>query len=164
MQGFKDFLFRGNLIELAVAFIIGGAFATVVKGFTEIIIEILTKAVGNVSFDKWAPGGFTTVGPFLTGLVSFVILAVVVYFALVKPYEGGQRPPQEAGRRCTDRADHRGPSHRDPRPARCPEVTFAPPFGRRASSLTSRPSDIVGGPFWVTSAVERRRAVVSRRR
>ena len=87
MQGFKDFLFRGNLIELAVAFIIGGAFATVVKGFTEIIIEILTKAVGNVSFDKWAPGGFTTVGPFLTGLVSFVILAVVVYFALVKPYE-----------------------------------------------------------------------------
>jgi len=87
MQGFKDFLFRGNLIELAVAFIIGGAFATVVKGFAEIIIEILTKAVGNVSFDKWAPGGFTTVGPFLTGLVSFVILAVVVYFALVKPYE-----------------------------------------------------------------------------
>ena len=87
MQGFKDFLFRGNLIELAVAFIIGGAFATVVKGFTEIIIEILTKTVGNVSFDKWAPGGFTTVGPFLTGLVSFVILAAVVYFALVKPYE-----------------------------------------------------------------------------
>jgi len=87
VQGFKDFLFRGNLIELAVAFIIGGAFATVVKGFTEIIIETLTKAVGNVSFDKWTPGGFTTVGPFLTGLVSFVILAVVVYFALVKPYE-----------------------------------------------------------------------------
>ena len=43
MQGFKDFLFHGNLIELAVAFIIGGAFATVVKGFTEIIIEILTR-------------------------------------------------------------------------------------------------------------------------
>ena len=41
MQGFKDFLFRGNLIELAVAFIIGGAFATVVKGFTEdLLIEI----------------------------------------------------------------------------------------------------------------------------
>ena len=83
MQGFKDFLFRGNLIELAVAFIIGGAFATVVQGFTKIIIEILTKTIGNVSFDKWAP----TVGPFLTALVSFVILAAVVYFALVKPYE-----------------------------------------------------------------------------
>ena len=68
-------------------FIIGGAFATVVKGFTEIIIEILTKTVGNVSFDKWAPGGFTTVGPFLTALVSLVILAAVVYFGLVKPYE-----------------------------------------------------------------------------
>jgi len=87
MQGFKDFLFRGNLIELAVAFIIGGAFATVVQGLTKIIIEILTKTIGNVSFDKWAPRGFNTVGPFLTGLVSFVILAAVVYFALVKPYE-----------------------------------------------------------------------------
>ena len=87
MQGFKDFLFRGNLIELAVAFIIGGAFATVVQGSTKIIIEILTKTIGNVSFDSWAPGGFTTVGPFLTALVSFVILAAVVYFALVKPYE-----------------------------------------------------------------------------
>lgn len=87
MHGFKDFLFRGNLIELAVAFIIGGAFATVVQGFTKIVIEILTRTIGNVSFDSWTPGGFTTVGPFLTALVSFAILAAVVYFALVKPYE-----------------------------------------------------------------------------
>lgn len=87
MQGFKDFLFRGNLIELAVAFIIGGAFATVVQSFTKIIIEILTKTIGNMSFDDFHPGGFVTVGPFITALVSFVILAAVVYFALVKPYE-----------------------------------------------------------------------------
>ena len=100
MKGFKDFLFRGNLIQLAVAFIIGGAFATVVEAFTKIIIEILTKTIGNVSFDSWAPGGFTTVGPFLTALVSFVILAFVVYFALVKPYElinSRFKAPEEAG-------------------------------------------------------------------
>ncbi len=87
MQGFKDFLFRGNLIELAVAFIIGGAFATVVQGFTKIIIELLAKAGGSPNFDAFTPGGLTSVGPFLTGLVSFVILAAVVYFALVRPYE-----------------------------------------------------------------------------
>ena len=87
MKGFKEFLFRGNLVELAVAFIIGGAFAKVVESFTQIIIELLAKAGGAPNFDTWRPGGLTTVGPFLTVLVAFVILAFVVYFALVKPYE-----------------------------------------------------------------------------
>ena len=87
MHGFKDFLFRGNLIELAVAFIIGGAFATVVEAFTKIIIEILTKSIGNMSFNDFHPAGFVTVGPFITAVVSFAILAAVVYFGLVKPYE-----------------------------------------------------------------------------
>ena len=87
MKGFKDFLFRGNLIELAVAFIIGGAFASVVEAFTKIIIELLAKAGGAPNFDAWQPGGLTSVGPFLTVVVSFVIMATVVYFGLVKPYE-----------------------------------------------------------------------------
>lgn len=87
MKGFKDFLFRGNLVELAVAFIIGSAFAKVVESFTKIVIELLAKAGGSPNFDEFTPGGLTSVGPFLTVLVSFVILAFVVYFALVKPYE-----------------------------------------------------------------------------
>jgi large conductance mechanosensitive channel len=87
MQGFKDFIFRGNLIELAVAFIIGGAFATVVQDFTKIIIELLAKVGGSPNFDEFKPGGLISVGPFLTGIVAFVILAAVVYFGLVKPYE-----------------------------------------------------------------------------
>ena len=87
MSAFRTFLFRGNLIELAVALIVGGAFATVVQAFTKIIIELLAKVGGAPNFDAWAPGGLTSVGPFLTALVSFVILALVVYFGLVKPYE-----------------------------------------------------------------------------
>ena len=87
MKGFKDFLFRGNLVELAVAFIIGNAFAKVVESFTKIVIELLAKAGGSPNFDEFTPGGLTSVGPFLTVLMSFVILAFVVYFALVKPYE-----------------------------------------------------------------------------
>lgn len=87
MKGFKDFLMRGNLVDLAVAFIIGGAFATVVTSFTKIIIELLAKLGGAPNFDEWAPAGLTAVGPFLTALVAFVIIASVVYFGIVKPYE-----------------------------------------------------------------------------
>ncbi len=87
MKGFKDFLFRGNLVELAVAFIIGSAFAKVVESFTQIVIELLAKAGGSPNFNEFKPGGLVSVGPFLTVLVAFVILAFVVYFALVKPYE-----------------------------------------------------------------------------
>lgn len=87
MKGFKDFLMRGNLVDLAVAFVIGGAFATLVTSFTNIILELLAKVGGAPNFDSWAPAGMTTVGPFLTALVAFVILAAVIYFGVIKPYE-----------------------------------------------------------------------------
>lgn len=86
MKGFRDFLMRGNLVDLAVAFVIGGAFATLVKAFTDILIEALAKAGGAPNFDSFAPGGMTTVGPFLTALVAFVMIAAVIYFGIVKPY------------------------------------------------------------------------------
>ena len=82
MKGFRDFVLRGNLIELAVAFIIGAAFAALIKSFTEVILEAIGKASGGAdfNFDDWAPGGWTTVGPFLTALIAFLIMAFVVYF------------------------------------------------------------------------------------
>lgn len=91
MKGFKDFIMRGNLIELAVAFIVGAAFATLVTAFTAVIIELLAKAGGAPNFDEWAPGGLTTVGPFLTAVVAFLLLAAVVYFFVVTPYEAAKK-------------------------------------------------------------------------
>lgn len=85
MKGFKEFLLRGNLVELAVAFVIGGAFATVVTAFTTMFMDILGKLGGTPDFSSWNPGGIS-VGPFLTALVAFVILAAVVYFGVVLPY------------------------------------------------------------------------------
>ena len=85
MKGFKEFLLRGNLIELAVAFVIGGAFATVVTAFTTMFMDIIGKLGGTPDFSAWNPGGIS-VGPFLTALVAFVILAAVVYFGVVLPY------------------------------------------------------------------------------
>ena len=90
MKGFKDFIMRGNLVEIAVAFIIAGAFGTVVTAFTAVVLEAIAKAGGAPNFDEWAPGGFTTVGPFLTALIAFIILAFIVYFFIVKPYEAAK--------------------------------------------------------------------------
>ncbi len=89
MKGFRDFVLRGNLVELAVAFIIGAAFAAVIKSFTEVLLEAIGRIVGDNTFDfsEWRPGGWSTVGPFLTALIAFLIMAFVVYFFIVKPYE-----------------------------------------------------------------------------
>jgi large conductance mechanosensitive channel len=86
VKGFKDFIMRGNLIELAVAFIIGAAFATVVKTFTDVLLSLLGKVGGNPDFNNIKPGG-VPVGAFLTALVAFLIVAAVVYFFVIKPYE-----------------------------------------------------------------------------
>lgn len=89
MRGFKDFIMRGNLVELAVAFIIATSFADVVKSFTAMVLALIGKAGGNPSFDNWRPGSIP-VGIFLTALIAFVILAFIVYFFIVKPYEAAR--------------------------------------------------------------------------
>jgi large conductance mechanosensitive channel len=86
LKGFKDFIMRGNLVELAVAFIIGTAFALVVSTFTAVILSLISKVVGDgVNFDEWEPGK-VPVGTFVTALISFLIVAAVVYFFVVVPY------------------------------------------------------------------------------
>ena len=89
MKGFRDFVMRGNLVELAVAFVMGAAFATVVATFTAMLMNILGRIGGNPNFNAFKPGG-VPVGAFLTALVSFLILAAVVYFFVVKPYESAR--------------------------------------------------------------------------
>lgn len=81
MTGFKNFLLRGNLIDLAVAVIIGTAFAAVIASFT----AWLTGAIPGLksTFDDVKLGDF---GFFLNALISFVILGAVVYFLIVLPY------------------------------------------------------------------------------
>ena len=86
VKGFKDFIMRGNLIELAVAFIIGGAFATVVSSFTAMLLSLISKVTGEgVNFDSWQPGR-VPVGAFITATIAFLIVAAVVYFFVVTPY------------------------------------------------------------------------------
>ena len=86
MNGFRDFLMRGNLIDLAVAFILGAAFGTVVSSFTQIIMDLIGLAGGNPDFGTVTIGS-VNVGKFLTALVSFVIVSAVLYFGIVRPYQ-----------------------------------------------------------------------------
>ena len=101
MQGFKDFLMRGNLIDLAIAFILGASFGNVVTAFTKIIMDVIGLFGGNPDFSTVAIGPIN-VGVFITALVSFVIMATVLYFGVVKPYESlkamtTKPKPEEAG-------------------------------------------------------------------
>jgi large conductance mechanosensitive channel len=85
MTGFKNFILKGNLIELAVAFIMGLAFATVVTATVALIMDIIGKAGGQPDFSDYSPGG-VSVGAWITAVISFLILAAVVYFFIVVPY------------------------------------------------------------------------------
>ena len=81
MSGFKNFLLRGNLVDLAVAVIIGTAFGAVITAFT----AWLTSAIPGLSetFKNVELGDF---GFFLNAVIAFVILAAVVNFFIVMPY------------------------------------------------------------------------------
>jgi large conductance mechanosensitive channel len=85
MKGFRDFLLRGNLIELAVAFIMGVVFAAVVEAFTQILLDILGLVVQVEGLSQLDVMGIN-IGNFLTALLTFVFTALVLYFAVVVPY------------------------------------------------------------------------------
>lgn len=85
MRGFRDFVLRGNLVELAVAFIMATAFTAVVTATVQVVMDVLGKIGGVRDFSTYNPGG-VSVGAFLTALVSFCVLAAVVYFVIVLPY------------------------------------------------------------------------------
>ena len=89
MSGFKKFVMQGNLVELAVAFVIAAAFGLVVKALVGMIMDLVGKAGGTPNFSDYQPNGIH-VGAFLTALVAFIILAAIVYFFVVKPYEAAK--------------------------------------------------------------------------
>ncbi len=89
IKGFRDFIFRGNVLDLAVAVIIGAAFSAIVNSLVKDIINPLIAAVaGKPDFSALVVhvnGGIVTYGNFLNAAVSFIILAAVVYFFIVAP-------------------------------------------------------------------------------
>jgi len=82
MSGFKNFILRGNLVDLAVAVIIGTAFGAVVAAFTAWLTGKLAGDGSNV----FADAQLGDLGFFINAVISFLVLAAVVYFFVVLPY------------------------------------------------------------------------------
>ena len=89
LQEFKDFLFRGNIIELAVAFVIGVAFAALVNSLVaNLLMPVIAAIIGKPDFSDLT---FTIndavfrYGAFLTDAIQFVAIAAAVFFFVVKP-------------------------------------------------------------------------------
>jgi large conductance mechanosensitive channel len=85
MTGFRNFILRGNLVELAVAFIMAAAFAAVITATVDVLMGIIGKAGGHPDFTTYQPGGLP-IGAWITAVISFLVIAAVVYFVVVKPY------------------------------------------------------------------------------
>ena len=89
MKGFRTFLFRGNVIDLAVAVVMGVAFNAIVQALVKYIITPLIAAAGgtpNFSALKFGIGSTTIdYGLLLNAVISFIIIAAVVYFLIVAP-------------------------------------------------------------------------------
>lgn len=112
MKGFKAFLLRGNVVELAVAFVIGVAFGAVVTAFVKDLVTPLVAAL----FGKPDFGALTFTinhskflfGDFINALLAFVIIAAVIYFFVVVPYtalvsRARKEPPADpTTKKCTE--------------------------------------------------------------
>lgn len=93
LQGFKEFIMRGNVIDLAVAVVIGAAFGAIVTAVVDFVINPLLGAfVPSGSLSEWVitfPGVFAEVnfgiGAIIQAIINFLAIAAVVYFVLVMP-------------------------------------------------------------------------------
>ena len=122
MGGFKAFLLRGNVVDLAVAVVIGAAFGAVVGALVkDLITPLIAAAVGKPDFG----GLYFTVnnsrflyGDFLNALISFLLIAAVVYYLIVLPYT-----------RFRSLFDKPAPT--EPQTRECPECLSRIPAGAR---------------------------------
>lgn len=89
LKGFRDFILRGNVVDLAIAVIIGAAFNGIVTSLVgDVLNPLIAATIGKPDFSSviWhVGGGAIKVGNFFNAVVSFVIVAGVVYFAIVLP-------------------------------------------------------------------------------
>ena len=94
LKGFRDFIFRGNVVDLAVAVIIGAAFNAIIASLVaDVLNPLIAATVGKPDFSRvvlYVGGGEIKVGNFFNAAISFIIVAAVVYFAIVLPMNAVQ--------------------------------------------------------------------------
>ena len=88
LKGFRDFILRGNVVDLAVAVVIGAAFGAVIASFVTNVLTPIISIPGSADFssmDFVVSDSVIRYGQFLNDLISFLMIAAAVYFFVVKP-------------------------------------------------------------------------------
>lgn len=136
LKGFRQFILRGNALDLAVAVVIGAAFGAVVTALVkDLITPLIAAAVGKPDFSAIAftvNGSKFLVGEFVNAVVSFLLIAVAVYFFVIVPVN------------AMVARMHRGEAPPDPTTKKCPEcLSEVPIAARRCAHCTS----VLGEPM-----------------
>jgi large conductance mechanosensitive channel len=131
LSGFKQFILRGNVVDLAVGVVIGAAFGTVVTALVKDLINpLIALVVGKPDFTGLSFTVRSTVfpiGDFITAIVSFVLIAASVYFFVVTPVNS------------LIARTRRDPAPADPTTRKCPECLSEIPIDARRCAHCSQP-------------------------
>ena len=112
MKGFKTFLLRGNVVDLAVGVVIGVAFGAVITAFVKDLVTPLIAAIGGQP--DFSQMSFTInhskflYGDFINAILAFLVVAAVIYFFVVMPYTAmvsrarKEPPPDPTTKKCTE--------------------------------------------------------------
>jgi large conductance mechanosensitive channel len=136
LKGFKAFVLRGNVVDLAVAVVIGGAFGAVVAALVkDLLTPLIAAIVGKPDFSAIAftvNGSKFPIGDFVNEIVSFILIAAAIYFFVVAPMNAimarrkkGQAPP-------------------DPTTKQCPECLSDVPIAARRCAFCTQPLGVAG--------------------
>jgi large conductance mechanosensitive channel len=131
LSGFKQFILRGNVVDMAVGVVIGAAFAGVVGAFTkDLLTPFIAAIVGKPDFSAISftiNGSVFALGDFINALVSFLLVATAVYFFVVTPINALVSRMRKA------------PAPADPTTRKCPECKMEIPIdARRCAHCTSQ--------------------------
>lgn len=86
LTGFKKFILKGNVIDLAVAVVIGAAFSAVVDALVKsVMMPLISLLVGQPNFDDFLAFGDVRIGVLLTAVVNFLLVASAIYFVIITP-------------------------------------------------------------------------------
>jgi large conductance mechanosensitive channel len=134
LSGFKQFVLRGNVVDMAVGVVIGMAFATVVSAFTkDLLTPFIAALVGKPDFSAISftvNGTVFALGDFINALISFLLVAVAVYFFVITPINALVSRMRKA------------PTSADPTRKKCSQCLGEIPINARRCSHCGQPAGI----------------------
>ena len=131
LSGFKQFILRGNVIDMAVGVVIGAAFAAVVSAFTkDLLTPLIAAIIGKPDFSAikfTVNGSMFAIGDFINAAISFLLVAAAVYFFVVTPVNLLVARMRKA------------PAPADPTTKKCPECLSEIPIDARRCAHCAQP-------------------------